>query len=390
MSQQQTVTVMHVPALGRPFQLGMLYDCRSDSLVTGLTLWDKDVIDQATRKMSKRSSKVRVTTKDDLDSKTFHIGASASITLSILSGTIEVKGSAEFFYDTIDSSEHTRVVLHYSSTSNFEQLVISNKMVKEELRDIDQKLATHIVTGILYGADAIFVFDHKKDEKGSNIGVSGKLEAAVKNIPSVEISGSISGSLSQEAKKIADNLSCKFHGDLILDPLPTTYSEALNSYRTLTHKVGAGGVSVPMRVWLLPLSAVQSNAPSFVKQLSDELSARAQHVMEEFENIKREANDLKKRIGAEYRFLGFIQNRIDDVVATIEVRRIWLATGLSELLPKLRGQTSTGETELMNLLEEITAEPFDAEGLRAMLEATEREANTLNHLFSLITDNGEL
>ncbi|KAF1383193.1 hypothetical protein PFLUV_G00128780 [Perca fluviatilis] len=33
---------IEVAALGRPFALGMLYDCRQDSLVPGMTLWDRD------------------------------------------------------------------------------------------------------------------------------------------------------------------------------------------------------------------------------------------------------------------------------------------------------------------------------------------------------------
>ncbi|GLD68601.1 uncharacterized protein AKAME5_001991400 [Lates japonicus] len=31
---------MEVAALGRPFHLGMLYDCRRDLLIPGMTLWD--------------------------------------------------------------------------------------------------------------------------------------------------------------------------------------------------------------------------------------------------------------------------------------------------------------------------------------------------------------
>ena len=31
--------LLEMPCLGRPFQLGTLYDCRSDSLIPGVTLW---------------------------------------------------------------------------------------------------------------------------------------------------------------------------------------------------------------------------------------------------------------------------------------------------------------------------------------------------------------
>ncbi|CAF4512924.1 unnamed protein product, partial [Rotaria sp. Silwood2] len=37
MAQQKPITMV---TLGRPFHLGMLYDVRSDKIITGATLWD--------------------------------------------------------------------------------------------------------------------------------------------------------------------------------------------------------------------------------------------------------------------------------------------------------------------------------------------------------------
>ena len=33
-------------ALGRPFSPGMLYDCRNDHLIPGVTLWNKENLDK--------------------------------------------------------------------------------------------------------------------------------------------------------------------------------------------------------------------------------------------------------------------------------------------------------------------------------------------------------
>lgn len=393
MSEENTSTVRvqqenAVPALGRPFQLGMLYDCRTENVVTGLPLWDAETVKKETWSMPKESSTVRVIKKDDLDSKTNNININASITLKLLSGAIDITGSAKFIYDTVDSKEDSRIVLHYSSTSRVEQLMISKRLKEaseKRLKSHDEKMATHVVAGILYGADAFFVFDHKKKVDSSKIEVDGSLKATVKKIPKVTIEGSLRGGLTKEEREIAKDLTCKFYGDVILEPLPTTYSEALDAYRKLTTMIGAGrgkgkDKSVPMKVWLLPLTELHTSAPSFVKSMDDLASARAQHIVEDFELIKKEANDLKKRIGEKFQFLSFIQSRIDTAIATIEIRKTHLSTKLSKLL-----QEQTNEDlDLDALLSNMTAPPFDAEGIRNMFDDIEKEASTLTQLFSLI------
>ena len=388
-----------IAALGRPFQLGMLYDCRTDTLVTGLQLWDKKTIEANTRTSTKKWSEVTMSANDDLDSKMFHVGASASITLSVLSGMVDVTGSANFLYNTKDSAETARISLKYSTTSRFEHLHISTDAPfgtdakdHHSCTDVIMKheMATHVVTGILYGADAFFVFDHKKKEDSSNVDVSGSLKAAVKGIPKIAIEGNISGGLNTEQKKIAENLNCTFYGDIILDPLPTTYKEALECYQRLPSLIGAGkdkDKTVPMKVWLLPLSALVSNVPCYVRHLNDMLLERALHVIEEFKLVEREATDLKKRITDlhdRFEFLNFILTRIEEFVLTVEVHRMNLASRLGELLPKLRGDSCKGDIELEDLLDEMTEPPFDIEGLRSRLDATEREAITLHRLFSLV------
>ena len=390
MSKDWQINQNAVPALGRPFQLGMLYDCRTDTLVTGLTLWNKDDTDKATRITPKESSNFQIITKDDFESKKFHIGITASVALSLMHGAIDIKGSAKFYKDTVNSKEHTRMVLQYTSTSRLEQLLIS-KREKDNLRTGNKEfelrnVATHVVAAIMYGADAFFVFDHKRDEGSSKLDVSGTLEATIKKIPNVDISGSISGGLSKEEKQIADNLSCKFYGDLILDPLPTTYSEAVDAYRTLTHKIGAGkgnlDKTVPMKVWLLPLSALNNDAPKFVNHLSDMSVARAQKAIEEFERIKQEAHHLKNKLNKKRsQFLSFFGGQIEKGIAIIEMRRLQLATELSECM--------SGKKKLEDVLEDKTEKPFDVATLGAMLSNLEREANTLHELFSLIPSEGK-
>ncbi|KAA8577581.1 hypothetical protein FQN60_002548 [Etheostoma spectabile] len=62
----------------------------------------------------------------------------------------------------------------------------------------DQGLATHVVTAILYGAQAFFVFDREVSEKEDHQDIQGNLKVMIKKIPSFAIEGE--GSLKMEDK----------------------------------------------------------------------------------------------------------------------------------------------------------------------------------------------
>ena len=58
MSGQGTLTI---PALGRPFTLGSLYDRRDDKLFTSVSLWDNEVLRKECRKTPQNSTDCQVT-----------------------------------------------------------------------------------------------------------------------------------------------------------------------------------------------------------------------------------------------------------------------------------------------------------------------------------------
>ena len=158
-------------------------------------------VEDAKRRVSKTYSSIHLITKDDLDSKMTHIGASAGVKLSLMSDMymVEVAGSAEFFMDRKKSNRQMSTTLEFQSTSKFEELFVSKEMMeKAKLNGVMQNAATHIVTGILYGANAYFVFDCDVDKKENKIGVKGEVEATVKNLPQIGIGGSLKGSISNK------------------------------------------------------------------------------------------------------------------------------------------------------------------------------------------------
>ncbi|CAF3105464.1 unnamed protein product, partial [Rotaria sp. Silwood2] len=168
-------------ALGRPFRLGMLYDYRRDKLIPAVTLWDPDVLKNNCTTTPQPYTNYIIKAENSLNDKVNLLGAEGSMKLSILSGLVDVSGSAKYVNDRKMTKRLERVTLKYSTTLRFEQLSMSHldkkKMIHTDV--LDQDVATHVVIGIVYGADAFFVFNRESSQNEDSTLVHGKVEVLV-------------------------------------------------------------------------------------------------------------------------------------------------------------------------------------------------------------------
>lgn len=142
--------------LGRPFHLGMLYDIRSDTIITGTTLWDPQNLANNTSTYNQPYTGFEIITEDSVDTKAHALGVEASLKLSLVGGLIKISGSAKYAQDYQKTNKEARLTLKYSTTTHFEQLTMKH-LGKGNLNhpDLhDTNIATHVVTGVLYGAEA--------------------------------------------------------------------------------------------------------------------------------------------------------------------------------------------------------------------------------------------
>ncbi|XP_042598005.1 cytolytic toxin-beta-like [Cyprinus carpio] len=157
------VDVIETAALGRPFQLGMLYDCRKDALIPGITLWDPEKLQQSLGTRPQINTDFKVTASDSIEDKSRLLNIDGSLKLSLLGGLVSVTGAAKYLNDTKKSFRQQRLTLHYHSTCRFEELTMSHLAPENIIHQLvfDNDTATHVVTAVLYGADACFVFWEK-------------------------------------------------------------------------------------------------------------------------------------------------------------------------------------------------------------------------------------
>ncbi|CAF1260563.1 unnamed protein product [Adineta steineri] len=252
-TEDNTIETM---ALGRPFGLGMLYDYRNDRLIPAMTLWDPDVLENqcVTNKLPFTNYTVR--TEKSLHDKTDLMTKGGSLKLSVLVGLIDVSGSATYVNDRKETKHDERVILKYSTTVHYRQLTMNHLAAEKIIHTdiLEQDVATHVVTGIVYGADAFFVFNRALSKNEENTTVGEKMEVLLHKVPKIGISAGVELNMNNDDKKFAESLTCTFYGDFNLEQSPSTFEEAVKLYNVLPSLLGSNGENaVAKTVYLYPL-----------------------------------------------------------------------------------------------------------------------------------------
>ncbi|KAK1881507.1 Verrucotoxin subunit beta [Dissostichus eleginoides] len=231
---------MTIAALGRPFTLGMLYDARKDKLVLGPRFWNDKTLKEKTTETPQQSCIFEIFAFDSIKSK---------------SKMLEIEAS-----------------------------------LKKEL--IENGSATHVVTGIVYGANAFFVFDSERLENSEVQKIEDSMQAVIKKIPSLNIDGKVGIKLTDEEKALTNTFSSKFYGDFILESNPATFQDAVQTYTQLPKLLGTNGEnSVPVKVWLMPLKSFDPKAAELMRGISVGLVIKAQEALEHLKETQMRCND---------------------------------------------------------------------------------------------------
>ena len=368
--------VIQMPCLGRPFVLGMLYDCRKDIIVPGMTLWDNATLKNALDSKDQVGSGFEIIAEDSLDSKATNLDISAGVKLSFLGGLIKVEGAAKYLDDRTSSVHQSRISLKYWSTSRFDQLTMDQLGNVQFPNVFSNKVATHVVVGVLFGADAFFVFDRKVKKDENKRAVTGSMKALVKKLPGIEIEGQAKVKLDDSDRKEADKFECKFHGDLHLPSNPTTFDSAVKIYHELPELLKEGGSPkvVAKKVWLYPLTKLNSQAAKVVHEISVGLVSQAEKVMEEMLGLQMHASDIMNTSVCSY-FSG-MQEQLSQFKGKVIEYKMSFSQKLMHLLPKIR-EGGEEESALAEVFKSKEASPFSSHALSTWINAKEQEIKIL-------------
>ena len=159
--------VIALTAMRPEFQLGSLYDRRTDNPLLGFTLWKKESYKKKDFISERRASNRHWLTDSEctFSSKVLKLDIEAGLTLGLLGGLAEIKGHAKYLNDTAASSNVAKVSLTYKETTvyraltsdGFYNLDYRNLLTINEAKDE----FTHVVVGIQYGITCTMVFERE-------------------------------------------------------------------------------------------------------------------------------------------------------------------------------------------------------------------------------------
>ena len=373
-----------IPALGRPFDLGMLYDRRSDQLIIGKTLWSLDYLSRAVNTITKPYTNSEVLAEDTIEDKTSALNIEGSIKLSLLGGLVNIQGAAKYLDDRKTSSHHSRVVLKYETTTELKQLTMEHlgpgKVQYPEV--LDQDIATDVVVGILYGAEAFLIFDQEVSKDESEKEVHGNMEVLVKALPGISIDGR--GDITKEQKKKTEKMRCKMYGDFRTEESPTTYEEAVRVYKQLPSLIGDKGQNaVAVQVYLRPLSEIDSKGQRMVREISANYISKTCEIQEHIQCIESKCSDLMREDVCSS--FPRVKKQLSSFKSNISRYKIFFQKKLLPLLPSIRGGGAE-ESALGDIFEEKERSPFAQTRIDAWIVEKEKEMKRLEGMIRFLGD----
>ena len=375
-----------IPALGRPFDLGMLYDRRSEKLIVGKTLWSPDHLGQAVKTITKPYTNSEVLAEDTIDDKTSALNIEANIKLSFLGGLVNVQGAAKYLDDRKTSSHHSRVVLKYETTTELKQLTMEHlgrgKVQYPEV--FDEDIATDVVVGILYGAKAFLIFDQEVSKDESEKEVHGNMEVLVKALPGISVDGRGSVDITEDQKKKTEKMHCKMYGDFRTEESPTTYEEAVRVYKQLPSLIGDKGQNaVAVQVYLRPLSEIDSKGQRMVREISANYISKTCEIQEHIQCIESKCSDLiREDVCSSF---PRVKKQLSSFKSNISRYKIFFQKKLLPLLPSIRGGGAE-ESALGDIFEEKERSPFAQTRIDAWIVEKEKEMKRLQGMISFLGD----
>ena len=245
--------------------------------------------------------------------------------------------------------------------------------------------ATHVVSSIIYGMNGYFNFKRSLRHNENKQKIIGSMQAVVKSIPSFSIEGKASADLGGMLKNISKEIEVTLYGDFLLQHQPTTFDEAIQTYKTLPSLLGTKpeyGGSSKIKMQLTPITTYCKKADVLLIGISDQLINQVTITLEKFECIRTKVSTLLASRPA-IDFLP-VQRNLDTFNRHLKNYESQFKSKLQEILPKIKGGgQGSSEQDLIKLLSDYIKSPYSKETSARFLGRRKREIQAMQFVLNL-------
>ncbi|KAJ4248770.1 hypothetical protein NW762_012608 [Fusarium torreyae] len=296
--------ILERPALGQVATLGSLYDARSDKFIP-LSLFGEPLPPDAVRTTLNQSLKIQIRNGDKLADKFDACHIDGELAVSVLAGLAKVEGSGLYLSDKRDTNRSVHSSLHYDMRTKKETLELTASGIKERIspKVLDTNAATHVVTGIHWGAHYVFNAKRQLHPSNDRSQVSSDLEADL---------SLLKAAVSSEGKDVAsahiENSAelAVFGNDLANLPFPTDLTDAQEFIGNIPAHIARvnDGKGQPLVYSMTPLSELASigvldiQTGMIYRQLGTDCTQRCVQLFDDIRDAIQRLNDYFARIQA--------------------------------------------------------------------------------------------
>ncbi|RIA81664.1 hypothetical protein C1645_547454 [Glomus cerebriforme] len=259
-----TKRIIQRKSLGRVAFIGSLYNAARDTFC-GTTLLKAEFPNDSISRADNSNSELLYEYKDSYREKFNNLDVEAELKLSVIAGLLALEGSSKYLGDIKESFRSVKGSLIYKLTSAEENLNIYRDDVKACISTdgFNNPDATHVVTGIKWGATLIASFECKNTKEEDKSQVEEALKSYFENL-SLSISRNDNADVKDDY-----NFSIKLFGDVVPHnrKFPQSFDEVKKVMVELPSftKQSNNGKGFPIEYTLYPL-------PEFAKLLSQNLT----------------------------------------------------------------------------------------------------------------------
>jgi len=288
---------------GRGFNIGDLYDARTDEVIRGASLWPNP--DDFVETLKTPSSSVEFKTDMSYASRLELFDMSLSASLDFW--WAEVRGSISIIKEQRSTAKSVRMVAKYRARTRHEKINALNNPPTDWFKfgesgggtcgnnvgaEAESCIpATHFVSSITYGSDVLVSLESVYKDSYERDMLRTALQVEVLGglfEEDIELPGSYNR---VSAPVLNDRTTVHVYGDLNFnETIPTTVDEAVDFIHRLP-QISDG--DVPMEIVLSPLSWVTDDFPTIIfNELDENIVRKVTHVFDGFELSEAYISDI--------------------------------------------------------------------------------------------------